>query len=68
MPANRGDEPLDLWELEDTLGHEIDLIIDGGEIFPQDSTIIELINDQVEVVREGVGDVSWVQQRGAVGE
>jgi tRNA threonylcarbamoyl adenosine modification protein (Sua5/YciO/YrdC/YwlC family) len=68
LPEIREDEPLDLWEVEERLGHEIDMIIDGGPVFPRDSTIIELINDQIELIRQGAGDISWLQQIEAVGE
>ena len=67
LPETKADEPLDLWEVEEKLGHEIDMIIDGGPIFPRDSTIIELIDDQIEVIRQGVGDISWFQQGEAIG-
>jgi len=62
LPETKEDEPLDLWEVEENLGHEIDMIIDGGPIFPRDSTIVELIEDQIEIIRQGVGDMSWFQQ------
>ncbi len=56
---NHKDGDLDLWEVEKSMGHEIDLIIDGGTIHPSDSSIIELIDDQINVLREGAGDISW---------
>ncbi|MEW5801932.1 MAG: L-threonylcarbamoyladenylate synthase [bacterium] len=68
LPGMEEDEPVDLWEVEKIFGHEIDMIIDGGAIFPRDSTIIELVNDQIEVVRQGVGDTSWIQQREVGGD
>ena len=52
---------LDLWEVEKDLGHEINLIIDGGIIPFADSSIIELIDDQVTIIREGKGDIGWFQ-------
>ena len=67
LPGTKDDEPLDLSEVDKNLGHEIDLIVDGGPIFPRDSTIIEMINDQIEVLRKGAGDISWLQQEEAVG-
>jgi tRNA A37 threonylcarbamoyladenosine synthetase subunit TsaC/SUA5/YrdC len=68
LPETKEDEPVDLWEVEKNLGHEIDMIIDGGAIFPRDSTIVELIDDHIEVIRQGVGDMSWLQQSEAIGE
>jgi len=45
-------------EIKETLGHAIDLIIDGGAVPGQPSSVISLIGDTPEVLREGSGDVS----------
>ncbi|AJF06334.1 L-threonylcarbamoyladenylate synthase [Geoalkalibacter subterraneus] len=52
-------DPLDI---EDALGHQLDLVIDGGILRGDSSTVISLIGDQVEVLREGSGDTSWIHQ------
>lgn len=49
-------------EIEKTLGRQLDLVVDGGNLSGDPSTVISLVNDQVEVLREGVGDTSWIQQ------
>ena len=46
------------FEIEQYLGKRIDLIIDGGPIYPNPSSIIDLTGDQPEVLREGKGDIS----------
>lgn len=52
-----GDEPLaEAYEVEERLGSRIDLIIDGGTVFPSPSSVISLVNDTPEVLREGKGD------------
>ena len=61
IQGNNHGEHLDLWGVEKDLGHKIDLIIDGGLIPVADSSIIELIDDQVNVIREGKGDIGWFQ-------
>lgn len=38
----------------------LDIVIDGGEIFPAASTIIDLTGPYPEIVREGAGDVSFL--------
>jgi tRNA threonylcarbamoyl adenosine modification protein (Sua5/YciO/YrdC/YwlC family) len=38
----------------------LDLVVDGGEIFPQESTILDLTGPEPEIVREGAGDVSSI--------
>ena len=40
------------------VGHALDLIIDGGGITGQPSSIISLIDDTPEILREGSGDVN----------
>ncbi|MBW1751066.1 MAG: threonylcarbamoyl-AMP synthase, partial [Deltaproteobacteria bacterium] len=32
--------------------------IDGGEVYPDPSTVISLISDPPEILREGKGDIS----------
>jgi tRNA A37 threonylcarbamoyladenosine synthetase subunit TsaC/SUA5/YrdC len=36
----------------------VDLIIDGGGIYPDPSTLIDLTGDYPEILREGKGDVT----------
>lgn len=45
-------------EIREKLGHAIDLIIDGGAVPGKPSSVISLIDDTPEVLREGTGDVS----------
>ena len=42
--------------IEETFGSQIDLTIDGGILASQPSTIISLINEEIEVIREGLGE------------
>lgn len=52
-----GEEALtDPREIEETLGSQIDLIIDGGILAVQPSTVVSLIDDEVRVVRQGLGE------------
>lgn len=48
----------DPWELEQHLGNRLDLIIDGGEIYPDPSSVIDLTSDYPEILRVGKGDVN----------
>jgi tRNA threonylcarbamoyl adenosine modification protein (Sua5/YciO/YrdC/YwlC family) len=45
-------------EIRNVLGHALDLIIDGGIVSGRPSSVISLIDDVPEVIREGSGDVS----------
>lgn len=42
--------------IEETFGSQIDVTIDGGILASQPSTIISLIDDNIEVIREGLGE------------
>ncbi len=53
------DEPvIDAFDVENLFGHEVDLIIDGGEVYPDPSTVISLVAEQPKIFREGKGDIS----------
>lgn len=46
---------IDAKDIKDTLGNRLDLILDGGTQPNEPSTVVSLINDQIEVVRQGKG-------------
>lgn len=46
----------DPYEIRDALEQQVDLIIDGGYGGLEASTVIGLLDDQVEVIRSGCGD------------
>jgi tRNA threonylcarbamoyl adenosine modification protein (Sua5/YciO/YrdC/YwlC family) len=45
-------------EIKDKLGHALDLIIDGGVVAGRPSSVISLIDDTPEILREGLGEIS----------
>lgn len=45
------------YEFEELLGNQVDLIIDGGLVYPNPSTIVSLVGSYPEILREGKGDV-----------
>ena len=54
-----GEDPLNnAWSIEDTFGHALDVVIDGGDVPEIPSSIVSLIDDEPEVIREGAGDIS----------
>ena len=58
-----GEEPLhDPAEIDRQLGRQLDLVVDGGMRLGDPSTVISLIDDRIEVLREGSGDISWIHQ------
>lgn len=46
----------DAFAVEELFGSQVDLIVDGGEIVPWPSTVVSLVSDQPEILREGKGD------------
>jgi tRNA A37 threonylcarbamoyladenosine synthetase subunit TsaC/SUA5/YrdC len=44
--------------LHDFFGGQIDAVIDGGPVPGYPSSVISLIDDTPDVIREGLGDVS----------
>ena len=52
----------DPWEIDEIMGRQLDMVVDGGILFNESSTVISLINDDVEVLRKGHGDISWITQ------
>jgi tRNA threonylcarbamoyl adenosine modification protein (Sua5/YciO/YrdC/YwlC family) len=45
--------------IHETLGAQIDLVIDGGAVPGRPSSVVALIDDMPEVIRVGLGDVSF---------
>ncbi|WP_103063365.1 L-threonylcarbamoyladenylate synthase [Actinomyces qiguomingii] len=46
------------WEIEDELGHLIDVVIEGPVTSTEPTTVIDLTEDVPEVAREGAGDIT----------
>jgi len=51
-----GEVLIDPADIKERLGHGLDLIVDGGLQLNEPSTVLSLIGDEVEVLREGKGD------------
>ena len=53
------DYPLsDPYDIRTTLEHQVDLVIDGGYCGLEPTTVIDMSGDQVELLRQGLGDSS----------
>lgn len=58
VKSPQGDYMSEPREIADQYGHCVDLIIDGGMMVAEESSVISLVDDVVEVIRVGKGDVS----------
>jgi len=45
------------YAIEEAFAPHLSLVVDGGPIFPEPSSVISLIGDVPEVIREGKGDI-----------
>jgi tRNA threonylcarbamoyl adenosine modification protein (Sua5/YciO/YrdC/YwlC family) len=52
-----GEPLIDAKDIKDALGHGLDLILDGGVRLMEPSTVVSLIDDQIEVLRQGKGQL-----------
>ena len=53
------DTPLtDPYEIREILQHQVDLFIDGGYCGMEATSVINLVDDVPEIIREGAGDIS----------
>ena len=51
------DDPMtDGWTIADTLGHELDAVLDSGDVGIRPTTVVDLTGEGPEVVRVGAGD------------
>jgi tRNA threonylcarbamoyl adenosine modification protein (Sua5/YciO/YrdC/YwlC family) len=53
------DTPLtDVYEIEARIGHQIDLIVDGGATGIEPTSVIDLSDGSIKILRKGRGDVT----------
>lgn len=48
--------------IEDSMGRLVDFVVDGGITLGEASTVISLLDDRIEVLRQGSGDTDWIEQ------
>lgn len=49
---------LDAYEINQSVGHQVDLVVDGGFCGMEPTSVVDLTGEQPLVLREGAGDVS----------
>jgi len=55
-----GEWMLDPYAIEEEYGRDIDLVVDGGLLYPEPSTVIDFSGFEPEVIREGKGPVDFL--------
>lgn len=59
VQLTKEEDPLaEAWQIEEHLGNQITLVIDGGTIYPEPSSVIDLTTDTPIIIREGKGDLT----------
>lgn len=53
-----GPQLSEAYEFDELLGNMVDLVIDGGMVYPDPSTIVDFSGDEPEILRQGKGDIS----------
>lgn len=48
------------WLVDDYFGKQLDMVIDGGQVPGEPSSVISLIDDKPKVLREGLGAVDYL--------
>lgn len=57
-----GEEPVgDPFEIQRLFGNGLDLVVDGGLLTTDVSTVINMVGDRPEVLRQGAGLCDWLQ-------
>ena len=55
------DTPQDPRDIQENMGQLVDFVIDGGISMDEASTVISLINDKTDILRQGSGDTAWIE-------
>ncbi len=56
MESDREKPVINAFDVVELFGNRVDLIVDGGEVYPDPSTVISLLTEQPEILREGQGN------------
>uniref|UniRef100_A0A831UCU5 Threonylcarbamoyl-AMP synthase n=1 Tax=Geobacter metallireducens TaxID=28232 RepID=A0A831UCU5_GEOME len=58
-----GEEPIgDPFLVDLNMGKQLDVVVDGGILSADVSSVVSLIGDYPQVLRHGVGDVAWCEE------
>ncbi|GAB4187942.1 MAG: L-threonylcarbamoyladenylate synthase [Calditrichia bacterium] len=60
VPSGEGEVLNDVMEIDSRLGDQIDLIIDGGRLDSVPSTVVEIVDREITILREGKGNIDLI--------
>ena len=46
------------WDVKEELDHQVDIVIDAGEVSTEPTTVVDLSSGAAEIARYGAGDVT----------
>ena len=47
----------DPWSIQSSFGHGLELIVDAGDVYSGESSLVDLTDGKAEVLRQGLGDI-----------
>ncbi len=57
-----GEEPVgDPLEINRLFGHILDMVVDGGLLTTNVSSVVSMVDNQLLLLRQGAGDISWLK-------
>lgn len=54
----KGHEFYNIYDVREALENKVDVIIDGGYCLPEPTTVIDLSSSDIEIIRQGAGDIN----------
>jgi tRNA threonylcarbamoyl adenosine modification protein (Sua5/YciO/YrdC/YwlC family) len=54
--------PQDPSEIEEEMGRMVDMVVDGGLLMAEGSSVVSLLDDHPDILRQGCGDTSWIEE------
>jgi len=47
--------------IDENMGRLVDFVVDGGISLGEASSVISLLDDQIEILRQGCGVTDWIE-------
>lgn len=53
--------PTEGWEVKELLEHQVDVVLDSGDVGLEPTTVVDMTGSEPEVLRRGAGDTNWFE-------